>query len=66
MRQPFYQWLVIWVFLGLAACGGTVPSGPASISGESTDEAAAPRANRQLNRWPASAGWAEELAGGAA
>ena len=42
MRQPFYQWLVIRLFLGLAACGGTVPSGPASISGESTDEVAAP------------------------
>ena len=42
MRQPFYQWLVICLFLGLAACGGTVASGPASISGESTDEAAAP------------------------
>ena len=40
MRQLFNNWPVLCLLLGVAACGGTVPSAPVSVGGKSADPAA--------------------------
>ena len=40
MRQLFNHWPVLCLLLGVAACGGTVPSAPVSVGGKSADPAA--------------------------
>ena len=40
MRQLFNHWLVLCLLLGVAACGGTVPSAPGPVDGKSADPAA--------------------------
>ncbi|MEK9610236.1 MAG: penicillin-binding protein activator [Alphaproteobacteria bacterium] len=40
MRQLFNHWPVLCLLLGVAACGGTVPSAPVSVVGKSADPAA--------------------------
>ena len=40
MRELFDHWLLLCLLLGVAACGGTLPSAPVSVGGKFADPAA--------------------------